>query len=253
MYPGKLILFAGLMTYVNSVRIGMETVWLKDVTTTIQTDKRTIGDHGLPAQLTFHLMRGSGDLTLTLKRNYDIDPNADIYVVQRTKDGRSILSKTRNLEREDVAYYQDIEHGAYMTVRCVRRLSHQCDRVIKGNIQIGDRSFELRPAEASDISEHSLELPHVNGKRYLLLDPKSIGQKNLAANEDTLRETIVQRELQSIIRPINGQKKQNDFLFTSDSNGSLPPRNIENLHNRRTNGENKYGEKNMRELYCVTH
>ncbi|KAK3600128.1 hypothetical protein CHS0354_009264 [Potamilus streckersoni] len=87
--------------YVDFSRISpMETVWLKDVTTTIQTDKRTIGDHGLPAQLTFHLMRGSGDMTLTLKRNYDIDPNADIYVVQRTKDGRSILTKIRNLERE---------------------------------------------------------------------------------------------------------------------------------------------------------
>ncbi|KAK3598634.1 hypothetical protein CHS0354_037584 [Potamilus streckersoni] len=78
----------------------METVWLKDVTTTIQTDKRTLGDPGLPAHLTFHLMRGSDALTLNLKRNYEIDPNADIYVVQSTKDGRSTLSRTRHLRQE---------------------------------------------------------------------------------------------------------------------------------------------------------
>ncbi|KAK3598632.1 hypothetical protein CHS0354_037582 [Potamilus streckersoni] len=78
----------------------METVWLKDVTTTIQTDKRTLGDPGLPAHLTFHLMRGSDALTLNLKRNYEIDPNADIYVVQSTKGGQSTLSRTRHLRQE---------------------------------------------------------------------------------------------------------------------------------------------------------
>ncbi|KAK3598288.1 hypothetical protein CHS0354_019814 [Potamilus streckersoni] len=49
------------------------------------------------------IRRGSGVLNLMLKRNYEIDPNADIYLVERAKDDRSILSKT-TLERE-VSFY----------------------------------------------------------------------------------------------------------------------------------------------------
>ncbi|KAK3586769.1 hypothetical protein CHS0354_016944 [Potamilus streckersoni] len=182
----------------------METVWLKDVTTTTQTDKRTLSDHGLPAQLTFHLMRGSGVLTLTLKRNYDIDPNADIYAVQRTKDGRSILSKTRNLEQEE------------------------------GNIEIGDSSYVLRPAEASDTSENTVELPDMIGKRYILLDHRNIGVESFVGNEDELRETFVQGELQPMLRRITGQEKENHVLFRNNINAILQPRNVGNLHNSGT-------------------
>ncbi|KAK3608759.1 hypothetical protein CHS0354_010462 [Potamilus streckersoni] len=79
---------------------GSEIVWLKDVNAKFQTQKRIFGDPDLPDHLTFHVMRGSGVLTLKLKRNYEIDPNADIYLVERTKDGRSKLSKATTLERE---------------------------------------------------------------------------------------------------------------------------------------------------------
>ncbi|KAK3576210.1 hypothetical protein CHS0354_002810 [Potamilus streckersoni] len=41
----------------------------------------------------------SGDLILNLKRNHGIDPNADIYMSRTTKDGRSVLVKTRDLEK----------------------------------------------------------------------------------------------------------------------------------------------------------
>ncbi|KAK3576241.1 hypothetical protein CHS0354_027040, partial [Potamilus streckersoni] len=62
-------------------------------------DKRTFDDLDLPHQLTFDLKRGLDTVTLNLKRNYDVDPNADIYVV-KLKNGRSILAKTNELEKE---------------------------------------------------------------------------------------------------------------------------------------------------------
>ncbi|KAK3600756.1 hypothetical protein CHS0354_017049 [Potamilus streckersoni] len=80
--------------------LGSEIVWLKDMTAIFQTQKRILGDPDLPDHLTFHVRRRSGVLTLELTRNYEIDPNADIYFVERTKDGRSLLSKTTTLERE---------------------------------------------------------------------------------------------------------------------------------------------------------
>ncbi|KAL3892127.1 hypothetical protein ACJMK2_004364, partial [Sinanodonta woodiana] len=56
---------------------GFETVWVRDMTEHIHADKRVLGDHYLPDQLTFKLRRGLDELTLNLMRNYDIDPNAD--------------------------------------------------------------------------------------------------------------------------------------------------------------------------------
>ncbi|KAK3586771.1 hypothetical protein CHS0354_016946 [Potamilus streckersoni] len=82
-----------------SLPLGLETVWLEDITK-LQNDKRTLADPGLPAQLTFSLRRKSDALKLQLKKNYDIDPNADIYVVQRTNNGRTIVTKTQSLEKE---------------------------------------------------------------------------------------------------------------------------------------------------------
>ncbi|KAK3586203.1 hypothetical protein CHS0354_003887, partial [Potamilus streckersoni] len=77
-----------------------ETVWLKDVTTKFHTDKRTVSDTDLPDQLSFHLKRKSHDLTFNLKRNHQINPNADIFVVRKLNDGQSVLEKTQNLENE---------------------------------------------------------------------------------------------------------------------------------------------------------
>ncbi|KAL3892111.1 hypothetical protein ACJMK2_004348, partial [Sinanodonta woodiana] len=109
---------------------GLETVWVRDVTEHIEADKRGLGDRDLPDKLTFYLRRGLDDLTLNLMRNYDIDPNAEIYVVQESKNGKSFLVKTNDAEKEAIAYYQDVENMAYMTVRCASRSIHECDRVI---------------------------------------------------------------------------------------------------------------------------
>ncbi|KAK3605304.1 hypothetical protein CHS0354_003947, partial [Potamilus streckersoni] len=97
MNSGVIAIVLGLLAYVCS---GSSTVWVKEVTAKSHTNKRIFGDPVLPHQLTFHIRQGSHCLTLNLKRNYDIDPNADIYVVQMSKDGPSIPKKTINLGRE---------------------------------------------------------------------------------------------------------------------------------------------------------
>ncbi|KAL3861633.1 hypothetical protein ACJMK2_007658, partial [Sinanodonta woodiana] len=70
-----------------------ETVWLRDVTKRLQTDKRGVTDPDLPDQLSFHLKSSTHDLVLNLRRNYQIDPNADIFIVKTLNDGRSVLEK----------------------------------------------------------------------------------------------------------------------------------------------------------------
>ncbi|KAK3598244.1 hypothetical protein CHS0354_001065 [Potamilus streckersoni] len=80
---------------------GLETVWLKEAPSRLKIDKRTLSDNiDLPDELTFHLRRGSNGITLHLKRNRDIDPNADVYFIRTRKDGQSVLVKTQNLENE---------------------------------------------------------------------------------------------------------------------------------------------------------
>ncbi|KAL3855285.1 hypothetical protein ACJMK2_014501, partial [Sinanodonta woodiana] len=61
--------------------------------------KRNLGDLDLPDELTFHLSRMSGDLTLNLKRNHGIDPNADIYMARTSRNGRPYLVKSRDMEK----------------------------------------------------------------------------------------------------------------------------------------------------------
>ncbi|KAK3591509.1 hypothetical protein CHS0354_031616 [Potamilus streckersoni] len=89
-----------LMQYVQSVPTDSEIVWLKDVTSRFRIDKRS-HDSDLPDELIFHVRRGSGALTLNLKKNHGINPNADIYFVRKHKDGQSLLEKSENLEMEN--------------------------------------------------------------------------------------------------------------------------------------------------------
>ncbi|KAL3856273.1 hypothetical protein ACJMK2_011047, partial [Sinanodonta woodiana] len=107
-----------------------ETIWLKDVTASFQTDKRTLGDLDLPDDLSFHLRLESNVLALNLKRNHGIDPNANVYFGRKLNDGQQFLEKALYLEKEDLAYYQDKENGAFLTVRCVRGPDRQCDRIV---------------------------------------------------------------------------------------------------------------------------
>ncbi|KAL3892129.1 hypothetical protein ACJMK2_004366, partial [Sinanodonta woodiana] len=164
---------------------GLETVWVRDITAEFQADKRELDDSDLPDQLTFNLRRGIDDLTLKLRRNYEIDPNADIYVVQKLKNGRSFVAKTNVIEMEAVAYYQDIGNMAFMTVRCVARANHKCDRVINGNVRIGDFDYDIRPVE-SDIKLGRIpDVPSLIGKRYVLLDHAHVENKDATHTSET--------------------------------------------------------------------
>ncbi|KAL3861636.1 hypothetical protein ACJMK2_007661, partial [Sinanodonta woodiana] len=74
----------------------------------------------------------------------------------------------------NVAYYQDMDNGAFMTARCVKISSGQCDIVINGNIRLGDRSYDLRPLEKDAVTTDFWELTGLLGKRYVLQDQNNI-------------------------------------------------------------------------------
>ncbi|KAL3861514.1 hypothetical protein ACJMK2_007543, partial [Sinanodonta woodiana] len=156
-----------ILISILSATTDLETVWLKDITT--RTDKRTLSDNDLPDRLSFSLKRKSQTITLNLKRNYDVDPNADVYIVKNINDGRSIQKKTENVENEDVAYYQDRENGAFITAKCVKRLNGQCDIRINGNIRIGGKNYDLQPSK-----NYVLETTKLLGRRYFLQDQSNI-------------------------------------------------------------------------------
>ncbi|KAL3892144.1 hypothetical protein ACJMK2_004381, partial [Sinanodonta woodiana] len=180
-----LFLIAGVLTIVESVATGLETVWVRDMTAEIQGYKRELDDYDLPDQLTFNLRRGLNDLTLKLKRNYEINPNADIYVVQKLKNGRPFLAKSNDIETEAVSYYQDVENMAFVTVRCASRSNHKCDRVINGNVRIGYCNYDLRPVESEFESGGLAEVHSLIGKRYALLDQAHVENRDVATTCET--------------------------------------------------------------------
>ncbi|KAK3582136.1 hypothetical protein CHS0354_017247 [Potamilus streckersoni] len=185
MNTGVFNLVLGLLAYHRLVTASLETVWLKDVNTRILNDEQTLCDPAFPNELNFHLQRGPDTIILNLKRNHAINPNADVYHVQKLENGRSALFKRQNLEMEDVGYYQDRENGAVMTVRNVKRSHDQCNRVINGNIQIGDRSYSLRPAEIHVASRSELDVPDLLGIQYVLQDQDHIDIQNSVPNKDS--------------------------------------------------------------------
>ncbi|KAL3861653.1 hypothetical protein ACJMK2_007678, partial [Sinanodonta woodiana] len=76
-----------------------ETVWLRDRTKRLQTDKRGFTDPVLPDQLSFDLKSRKHNLVLNLDRNYQIDPSTDIYIMKTLEDGQSVLEKDRFLDK----------------------------------------------------------------------------------------------------------------------------------------------------------
>ncbi|KAL3856271.1 hypothetical protein ACJMK2_011045, partial [Sinanodonta woodiana] len=118
--------------------VNAETVWLQDVTTKLQTDKRLISDLDLPDALTFDFSRGSQALNLNLRRNHDINPNADIYIVEKLKDGRFHSRKSRDLGQAN------------------------------GNIRIKGRNYDLRPAETVAALRNFFDIPNLRGIKYFL-------------------------------------------------------------------------------------
>ncbi|KAL3866926.1 hypothetical protein ACJMK2_044173, partial [Sinanodonta woodiana] len=205
----------------------LEMVWVTDATERFQTDKRTLGELDLPNELTFHLKRGTDALTLNLMRNHAINPNADVYFAHKLQDGKPYFLKSENAVKSDVAYYQDIENGAYMTVRCVKRSNEECDRVINGNIRIGDIDYDLQPVVADAASRNLFQDQRVLGKRYLLQAQTLSRETNLVEDVEDIQERTEQR-FEEILQQLNGQHKHRHFRR---ADASLPSQNVADLHN----------------------
>ncbi|KAK3578108.1 hypothetical protein CHS0354_007819 [Potamilus streckersoni] len=226
-----------LLVYVQSALTRPAAVWLREVTTKFPIDKRTPRNLDLPDQLTFHLRRGSDDFALNLERNYDINPNTDMYFAQKDMDGQLRLVRTRSLIPENVAYYQDRENWAFMTVRCIKRSHATCERVIEGNIQIGDNSYNLRPAKGEITSENLWKVPDSLGKRYVLEDIANIRKENSVETKDA--ENFKEKELgeESITRLRPGYGKS-AILSSGD---------MATLVNREATFDNNYIDRNRGE------
>ncbi|KAK3598199.1 hypothetical protein CHS0354_031935 [Potamilus streckersoni] len=156
-------------------------VWLKDMTRRFQTYKRTLSEGDLPDQLSFRLKRKSHSLTLNLRKNYDIDPNADIYIVQNLDDGRSVLERAQNLEKEN------------------------------GNIRIRGRNYDLRPMKEVVTSRTSLETADLLGKQYVLLDQSYIKRDMTVQSEDVINdiENNIEEKLKELPQNVShGQDEQ---------------------------------------------
>ncbi|KAL3861650.1 hypothetical protein ACJMK2_007675, partial [Sinanodonta woodiana] len=76
-----------------------ETVWLRDVTKRLDTDKRGVTGPDLPEQLSFLLKSRRHNLVLNLNRNDQINPNTELYIVKTLEDGRSVLEKKQISEK----------------------------------------------------------------------------------------------------------------------------------------------------------
>ncbi|KAL3875183.1 hypothetical protein ACJMK2_038110 [Sinanodonta woodiana] len=181
-------------------------VWLTDVTRRLPTVKRDSSDPSLPDNLTFQLRGGSRSLTLNLKRNHQINPNADMYFVRKSNDGQSHLEKALNLENEDVAYYQDWQNGAFMTVRCVRRSNGQCNRVINGNVQIEERNYDLQPANTDITLEDLTDIPDI-GSLYVLRDQNIVHREMMVTDEGTVNEANKEQEVKRVLRGNPSRRK----------------------------------------------
>ncbi|KAK3582132.1 hypothetical protein CHS0354_017243 [Potamilus streckersoni] len=210
MIRSVLIFVVVTLTNIRPASTNLETVWLKDVTTNSHGITRTVGELHLPNELTFHLRRASDDLTLNLKRNHDIDPNVGVYFSRKLEDGRSVLVKTRDLEKEDVAYYQDTSNEAFMTVRCLKRSTERCDRVINGNMRIGASTYHLQPAETDLTPGQFMEDPGLVGKRYVLQEQEHTDTETLMQNKDSdnINEKQIEHDIIARLRPFEGQHNE---------------------------------------------
>ncbi|KAL3866927.1 hypothetical protein ACJMK2_044174 [Sinanodonta woodiana] len=227
MEKGVFIFVVGLAAYIRLAHASLEMVWVKDATASFQTDKRTLGELDLPNELTFHLKRGTDALTLNLMKNHAINPNADVYFAHKLQDGKSYFVKSENAIKSDVAYYQDIANGAYMTVRCVKRSNEECDRVINGNIRIGDIDYDLQPVVADATSRNLFQDQRVLGKRYVLQAHTFSRETNSVEDVEDIQERTEQR-FEEILQQLNGQHKNRHFRR---ADASLPSQNVADLHN----------------------
>ncbi|KAK3598243.1 hypothetical protein CHS0354_001064, partial [Potamilus streckersoni] len=93
-----------------------------------------------------------------------------------------------------------------------------------GNIRIGHRNYDLRPAQ-SDVTSRFL------GKRYILQEEENIRGDNSATPKDTIRESKKKAEagLKALLRQFDGKHTQNNIYSTGNT---LSSREIPAFYNR---------------------
>ncbi|KAL3861175.1 hypothetical protein ACJMK2_007240, partial [Sinanodonta woodiana] len=153
----------------------------------------------------------------------------------------------------DVAYYQDIENGAFMTARCVKKSSGQCDILINGNIRIGDRMYDLQPSEVHVTPKKFMERTSLLGKQYVLRDQGNI-QRNMAVEnkeETNINENKKEAELTDRRRLIPDEEERQTHSLYPDV--KLLTRNIASLRKAFAKGENRYNNRtNIKNVYgCI--
>ncbi|KAK3578109.1 hypothetical protein CHS0354_007820 [Potamilus streckersoni] len=121
-----------------------------------------------------------------------------------------------------------------MTVRCVKRSNVTCERVINGNIRIGDNDYNLRPAKGEFTSNNLLQVPDVLRKRYVLEDIENIQGENSVENEDA--ENYEETKL--------GQGSITRLRRSPVKCVKLPSQNISDLVTRVATSDNNYSERN---------
>ncbi|KAL3836856.1 hypothetical protein ACJMK2_022267, partial [Sinanodonta woodiana] len=187
----------------------LETVWLTDA-----TEQGTLSNMDLPDELAFHLTRRSETLKLNLKRNYDISPKPNVYFARKMQNGTFVLLKSRNTAKQNLAYYQDIDNGAFMTVRCVKTSNEQCDRTINGNVRIGNRNYELQPAESDVVSRNLYDAPSALVRKYVLKDQTLPQREYSVPNKDSAyeMEKTIEQKYMTLLRRFQQQNNRNKLL-----------------------------------------
>ncbi|KAK3600757.1 hypothetical protein CHS0354_017050 [Potamilus streckersoni] len=114
-----------------------------------------------------------------------------------------------------------------------------------GNLQIGDRIYDLRPAVTGDTPAKLLKVADSIRRKYLLLDQTHLQQENFVENKGAYNvyETHVPWKHKTPLRTVTKQKNQNLYHFPDDM-----------LSSRGTPGEKSYcGNKQMRWYDVITH
>ncbi|KAK3608762.1 hypothetical protein CHS0354_010465 [Potamilus streckersoni] len=119
-----------------------------------------------------------------------------------------------------------------------------------GNIRIGVRSYDLRPAVTVDTPEKLLDSTDNISKRYLLLDQTHIQAQDLIKNTGAINvyETHVRWSHKIPIRPFTRQVKQNLYHLPDDM---LSSRNAAYLQDRGRTDRSKENIRQLKKNYYV--
>ncbi|KAK3592753.1 hypothetical protein CHS0354_016509 [Potamilus streckersoni] len=199
----------------------LEIVWLKEVTTRSQTEKRMLSDTNLLNELAFVLRRSSETVSLNLRRNHDINPKADLYFAQKLNDGESALLKSPHWKSEN------------------------------GHIRIGNTANELITAANDAKSRNFIDFTSSLGTKYLS-KKQSFTQREDSSDDKgaaTLNEEYITNELKSLFRHFERQDKEHQFPPTVYE---LSTRNSSDFRERESTGDGHPSEISIKDRALLT-